>query len=245
MSLTELIEGVEDHEKTLTIFNTAPETLATIQERFADRNIDVIAEQTARGPQEYVVLSKDGAFITAVSVDTLFDSTADEEGGRSYRPILDHLDETMFTSYDTSQMVSASREIEDRAWRIGSGTIHAGFGTLSVLESQLSTYEQLAGQLCVHLYGHPDTEIPPHEGTTIHIERAAEIRSTWFVAYDGDGGDENKCALLAEERTPNAFYGFWTYDPGTVDWIIEHLVSTYGVEVSSDHHTADCDSEWE
>jgi len=36
-------------------------------------------------------------------------------------------------------------------------------------------------------------------------------------------------ALLAEEREPRAFYGFWTYDAATVEWIVDHLRSHYGV----------------
>lgn len=64
---------------------------------------------------------------------------------------------------------------------------------------------------------------------TIPVERSEEIERSWFVAYDGGGIGVNKCALLAEERDSGSFYGFWTYDPSTVDWIIEYLDSAYGI----------------
>jgi DICT domain-containing protein len=140
------------------------------------------------------------------------------------------MDETMFTSWSIEQMVAASREIEDRAWRVGEGSLHAGFQYLSTLRGELPVYERLGSKnLDVHAYAAPDEDPPEHEGFTLHIERAEEIEKSWFVVFDGDGVDENKCALLAEEREPRKFYGFWTYDPDTVDWIIDHLESTYGV----------------
>ena len=55
------------------------------------------------------------------------------------------------------------------------------------------------------------------------------------------------CALLAGERLqaqalksrleshyderiePRSFYGFWTYDPDTVDWIVDYLETSYGL----------------
>jgi hypothetical protein len=30
-------------------------------------------------------------------------------------------------------------------------------------------------------------------------------------------------------REESGFYGFWTYDPVTVDWILDHLRETYGL----------------
>jgi DICT domain-containing protein len=241
MSLTELIAGVESHEKTLTVFNADEETVAAVRERFHDRNLTVELERTESGrPGGFAVLSKDtpeadDQFVTAASIDDILSQAAPnapefEEG--SYRPILDHLDETMFTSYDTGQMVAASREIEDRAWRLGKGQLHAGFQMLSILDDQMDVYKQLAekDRLEVHAYAYPDAEVPRHDtDLTIHVERSSEIETSWFVVYDGGGVDVNKCALLAEEREPRTFYGFWTYDPDTVDWIIDYLNTSYGL----------------
>jgi hypothetical protein len=242
MSLTELITGVEEHEKTLTVFNADAEAVEAVRERFHDRNLTVRTERTESGrPRAFVVLSTGGeteeeSFVTAASLEDVLGAGDPTEPGfddASYRPILDHLDETMFTSYDTRQMVAASREIEDRAWRLGKGSLHAGFQYLSILEDQMDVYERLASKerLDVHAYAYPDQETVPKHDTdlTIHVERSAEIEDSWFVAYDGGGVDVNKCALLAEEREPRAFYGFWTYDPDTVDWIVDYLERSYGL----------------
>ncbi|WP_178916731.1 DICT sensory domain-containing protein [Natronomonas gomsonensis] len=237
MSLSELITGVEDHEKRLTVYNAPDSAASSLREQFRDRNLSVSAERTPSGkPTSFVVLSEDDTFVTAANLQEVLDPDDSETDpgfdGEAYRPILDHLDETMFTSYDIEQMVAASREIEDRAWRVGKGTLHSGFQQLSILEDQMDIYEQLAekGSLNVHAYGAPDTDVPEHDtDLTIHVERADEIERSWFVVYDGAGVNVNKCALLAEEREPRAFYGFWTYDPDTVDWIIDHLESTYGL----------------
>jgi hypothetical protein len=240
MSLTELISGVENHEKRLTVFNADDETVAAVRDRFRDRNLSVVAERSESGrPGGFVVLTNGGdqgdeEFVTASSVDEVLSAPPGGEtpvDDDSHRPILDHLDETMFTSYDTRQMVAASREIEDRAWRLEDGALHAGFQHLSILADQMDVYTRLASRegLDVHAYAYPDAEVPRHDtDLTIHVERSEEIRKSWFVVYDGDGVDVNKCALLAEEREERSFYGFWTYDPDTVDWIVDYLESAYG-----------------
>lgn len=234
MSLIELIAGVEAHEKTLTVFNADAHVTASLREHFSDRNVVVTDARTADGPQSYAVLSQGDEFITAARIDSVLGQADDHTLGfeeEPSRPILDYLDETTFTSYDTGQMIAASQEIEDRAWRMGTGAIHAGFQRLSILETRLDIYEQLASRddLSVHVYAAPDVSVPDHEGFTVHVERSDEIRRAWFVAYDGAGMDANKCALLAEEREPRTFYGFWTYDPATVDWITTHLSTSYGI----------------
>jgi DICT domain-containing protein len=236
MSLSELIAGVEEHEKTLTVFNSDAGVVAAFRERFADRNVTVRTESTPSGrPGEFATLSEDGEVLTATSVTDLqrMIEESDVALGLSdspYQPLLNHMDETMFTSWSIDQMVAASKEIEDRAWRVGEGSLHAGFQYLSTLRGELPVYERLGSKdLDVHAYAVPDEDPPDHEEFTLHIERAEEIEKSWFVVFDGDGVDENKCALLAEEREPRKFYGFWTYGADTVDWIIDHLDSTYGV----------------
>ena len=236
MSLSELIRGVEDHEKTLSVFNSDPETVETLRAQFGDRNLTVRGGSTESGtPKSYVVLSQNEEFVTAANVEHVLatgDGADPEFGAPGGRPILEHLDETMFTSYDTEQMIAASREIKHRAWRLGEGQLHAGFQKLSILRPQIDVYEQLASKegLNVDAYATPDEDVPDHEGDlTIHVERADEIRESWFVVFDGGGDDVNKCALVAEEREPREFYGFWTYDPGTVDWVLEYLDASYGL----------------
>lgn len=46
---------------------------------------------------------------------------------------------------------------------------------------------------------------------------------------DGARATTQKCTLLAEEREPRAFHGFWTDDPSTVDYINDHLKRRYGM----------------
>ena len=234
MSLSELIGGVEDHEKTLTVFNAEASVVDEFRAAFADRNIEVTSERTASGkPGEFVTLSEDGDVVTATGLEELRALLAEEATldfeERPYQPLLDHLDETMFTSWDTERMVAASREIEDRAFRVGTGRLHAGFQYVSTLRNELPIYERLAStDVDVHAYAVPDEDPPEHDGVTLHLERAREIENSWFVAFDGGDDEWATCALLAEEREPRKFYGFWTYDRSTVDWIIEHLDTTYG-----------------
>jgi DICT domain-containing protein len=231
MSLTELISGVESHEITLTVYN-APDAVSDLRERFADRNIVIETGEASTGPDRFVALDRDGRFVGAAGLDELLSDSAKKQASfnsDSYRPILDHLDETLFTSYSRRKMLAASREIEDRAWRVGKGQLHTGFQRISTLRTQLETYSALGARdaLTVHAYATPDTELPEQDGFVIHAEETEEIERSWFVAFDGAGLDANKCALLAEERAPGEFYGFWTYDPGTVEYIISHLSSTY------------------
>jgi hypothetical protein len=248
MSLIELIAGVEAHEATLTVFNAEPSVTDELRSYFADRNIRIVDEQTASGPEAFAVLARDGEFVTAVPVDDLLPRSGDGEAGataseagassdgRVGEPVLDHLEETMFTSYSRDDMVAASREIEDRAWRVGDGELHAGFQTLDVLTSETDTYDLLGGkaQLDVHAYAAAEGAAPNVEHYTVHVGETAEIRETWFVAYDGGGYDQAKCALLAEERAPGEFYGFWSYDPETVDSIIGYLREQYGESEPTD-----------
>ena len=230
MSLRELIEGVEAHEKTLTVFDPASGAVEALRAHFEDRNLAVEVATSDAGPDGYAVLGAGDEFVSAVAVADLLDPTGT---GDPYRPILDHLDETMFTSYDRDRMLGASREIEDRAWRVGDGTLHAGFQSPSNVEPQRDAYERMGTEegLDVHVYVAPGEPIDPLSEVTLHVEDCAEIRRSWFVVYDGGGLDEYACALVAEEREGReGFYGFWTYDPVTVEYALGHLEATYAAE---------------
>lgn len=231
MTLTELIEGVQSQRRTLTVFDADEAVVTALSERFADRNLVVEAGSADGGPSEYAVLSRDGSFVTAIDLSELADDDDPVEAEDApYQAVVDRLDPTMFTSYDTREMFAASREIEDRAWRTATGALHAGFQTVSTFEGQSEAYGRLAerGDLDVTAYAYPD-ESPVESPCPVRLCRSDEIRRSWFVAFDGGGDDANKCALVAEEREPRRFYGFWTYGADTVDYVIEHLTRTYAM----------------
>jgi len=236
MGLFEIIAAVDDDEKTLTVFNPEAGVSTALREHFADRNLSIEEAESDAGPRNYAVLSCGDEFLAAIDVSDVLAPTngvAPEFTRETYEVVLDELDETMFTSYDTERMIAASKEIEDRAWRGAAGELHAGFQTCSRFASQANVYAHIAerGSLDVHVYAHPDGSeaFDPPPGPRLHLSTETEIHDTWFVAYDGGGVDATKCALLAEERLPGSFYGFWTYDPETVDEIIDYLRTTYAI----------------
>jgi DICT domain-containing protein len=253
MALGDVIAAVERSERTLTVFNPeapddggAPadgspleradvvEELASI---LADRNVTVRRETTDSGrPANVAVLEMDGVVLATVDVESLrsmLDDVDDAAGGlgfdtEAYADVLRHLQETTFTSYDREWMLEATREIEDRAFRVGHGRLHAGFQTMDHLRDQREEYEELGRRgLDVTVYASPGDDAPAFQDVEVKTPDAAEIEDYWFVTFDGGGEPSQKCALLAEERV-DGFYGVWTYDPDVVDWIQTHLEDRYG-----------------
>lgn len=242
MSLADVIDSVERSERTLTVFNPSEsdvgyvDVVEGLRETLADRNVEVCCKTTQSGrPRNFAVLDMDGVVLATVDVDSLesmLDATGTGPGTLGfdideYADVLRHLQEATFTSYDRRQMLHATREIEDRAFRVGYGRLDAGFQTLDRLRQQREPYEILADRgLEVSVYATPGSEGPTIPGATLRTPDDPEIARHWFVAYDGGGEPTQKCALLAVERS-DGFYGFWTYDPDVVDWIQTHLRDRY------------------
>mgnify|MGYP000619212344 CR=1 FL=1 len=156
------------------------------------------------------------------------------------------LAEAQFTSLTRSHLLATSREIEDRAFRVGQGTLYAGFQSLSAYRDQLPVYERLAAEtdLRVHVYGAPDWTPPAVEGVSVHTGATTEdsdgsdgkalssdeLGAFWFVAFDGEGDDEMACALVAEQVSDDGYRGAWTYDAALVRGITAYLDATYEPE---------------
>lgn len=239
MNLSRSIEWIRDHEKDLSLFNIEPDDRIadSLRTYFGTQNVGITVRQTPSGaPEDLAVLSDATGVLALVDVSTLREMTDGVPTGSggvgiadgSYESVLRHLKETTFTSRDTSELFYASREIEDRARRVGRGSIHAGFQRCSIMAEQRRPYRDLARRgLSVHAYGVPDTTPPELGPGTVHAVEREEIEKMWFVVFDGGGDDSQKTALIAEERAADEFYGAWTYDPGVVDSLLAYLDCTY------------------
>lgn len=239
MDIRACIDFVKRHEKELAVFNPGDGgfIVEEIASHFETRNVRVTSYRTASGsPKRLAVLSDESSVLAVLGVSDLWQRLGDTQSGSRHAEsetspqgsVLGHLKETTFTSYDNDQLLYASREIEDRARRVGDGSLHAGFQRVSVLEDETAVYTDLAHKgIEIHTYGIPDTT-PPNIGSgDVHAIPSNEIATSWFVVYDGGGDDTQKSALLAEERGENSFYGAWTYDPRIVDAVLKHLEGTY------------------
>lgn len=245
MGLIKIIEFIRSLEKELALINHDPSDPIQdqLKAHFATQNVRIRSYRTASGrPTDIAVLSSDDEVLEITTVDTLRELVESFQSNRpgsgipdgEYKSFLAHLKETTFTSYDKEQMLYASREIEDRARRVGQGTVHAGFQRCSVMTTQQDIYADLAQRgINLHLYGVADTLLPEIGNATIHTDDTDEIAHTWFVIFDGGGEATQKSALLAEERDTDQFYGVWTYDSQLVDKALIYLDQQY---VSADDH---------
>ncbi len=240
MSLVAIIDAIRRREKRLTVFDPPSRSLVDDLAAYFEAYPVVVVEGTAtNGPDGFAVLSDGDRALVTIDHESI---EASLYGGRSnpkFEKLVENIDGATFASYDKRQLRATSEEIEDRAWRAGTGTLHAGFRTIEAIAARRRSYEQLATkQLDIHIYAAPDgvyssdpvydpTPASTVDGITVHRISAAEIAETWFVVYDGDGLDENKCALLAEEREPDLYSGIWTYEPELVDRVLSYLSGTY------------------
>ncbi|MFB6301523.1 MAG: histidine kinase [Haloferacaceae archaeon] len=135
-------------------------------------------------------------------------------------------------------LIVISRYIEQRAWQAGRGCHRASFQYLSRIRDERGTrrvYESLAGtDLDVHVYGVPDWLPPEDFAPTAHVGDSHDFRHSWFVLFRPPGTDGERgaspdgsaapadtdargpVALLAVEREPREWEGFWTFDPSLV-----------------------------
>lgn len=225
MSPGRVLEAAAERRKTL--FHYASES-GDFSERFVARNVDVtFRELPPGGPDPFVVVRDDSGFRGAVTVATLESVLAPPATNTDERvavspvddALLAVLDDTVFASLSRRQLLTTSREFEDRAWRAGAGVLHAGFQTVEQFDDQRPTYRRLADTtLDVHVHvAAPDLDA---DGVTVHLdsEYAADY---WFLAFDGPG--DSQCALVAEKRGEDDFEGAWTYDSDLVARVLEDL----------------------
>jgi hypothetical protein len=234
VTLDSFVDRMADRERTVAVF--AHDPVPDLERALGDRNVRVERHHIENPTTEaFVVVSTDDAVLGSVDLDALQmvvspgDGTAPDRASESgFRRFLELLADTVFASYDRAQMLATSREVEDRAVRVGSGRLYAGFQRFSAFRPQRPRYESMAADTAVDVtvFGAPDWQPAADSDVSFVPTDATEMREHWLVAFDGAGDDLLKCALLARERD-EGFRGFWTYDPAVVDDLFAYLDDTY------------------
>ncbi|MFD1587543.1 DICT sensory domain-containing protein [Halorientalis brevis] len=239
MSFREIIDSVNGSRNTITLFNVdaPPRAVEQVANYLEPQQVRFVSDTSEKGrPTNFVVLHDDGEFVAASDFRDVYSHvdietglhTATELGEFEYPDVLRHVDDTTFSEFGKRRMIIASREIEKRAWDVGDGQLHTGFQRLSLVESQHRIYRKLGeSEVETHVYGVSDAAVSDAIDVNVHGIDSDEIARSWFVLFDGDGDDREKCGLLAQEVGENVYSGFWTYRAGLVDEMLAHLTATH------------------
>ncbi|KAA9398623.1 hypothetical protein Har1130_10415 [Haloarcula sp. CBA1130] len=236
MTVSTFLRRFEDSDVAMTVYG--PPTTATAAERLASQGLNASWQELPTGNQNaFVVIHRNGAFAETVPLTALQAflcqptigsddyGTPDSDPGRQL--LRSALANTLLSSLTPAQLLATSQEFEDRAYRVGAGTLRVSFQSLSIFRSQRARYETLASDtaLDIHVYGQADWEPPTIPGITFHPLTDDALESVWLLAFDAAGDDQNKCALVAEETEGGPFRGVWTYHPRLVDEIMTAVVA--------------------
>lgn len=230
--LDPFIEEVQGRRKRLRVY--AHGDPPGIAEHLATRNVTVETKPLpAGGPDPFVTVLDDEEYagvLTLADVERLLAPPIGEPGdlddrSAAYGVMMDLLQEAVFTGLDRRQLLAASREIEDRALRVGTGQLRVGFQSLSAFESQVPVYRRLGTgtDLEIHVRGRPDWSPPTIENVTYHRD-SGSLAPFWYLAFDGGDDVGQSCALIAREEA-DGYVGFWTYEPHLVGEILGTLTS--------------------
>lgn len=241
-SLSDIFDAIENRRKTLDVYTDGGDVAAELESQFSTRNVEVTHHQIPAMTRDgfVIIRAPDETFQATLGLDHFRSILSPqihppwkiEESAVDYEQVFDFLNNTVFTSYDRRQMLAITREIEQRAWRSNTGTLYVGFQDGAAFASQIPVYNRLISEseLTATIYIEDDWTIPDGivDRITIVTEAGEEIGRHWFVIFDGGGSDLDACALVARERDPGSFYGFWTNDSERVRKLISYLDSSYG-----------------
>jgi len=222
--LDSLLASVRDHSREFTVYRGDEQT--DLETQFAAHSVEIAHRQLPpHGPEPFVIVEEDGEFAGAVpvgSLERLLEPPVvrpPEPGDVSegYRVLFEILDETVFTAMGRRQLLTVSREIEERAFRTGAGTLRVGFQTLSAFEPQVEVYRTLATDtaLDIHIYAVDDWSPPHISGVTYYDYAENTHERYWVLAFDGGGDESRACGLVAQQRG-DEYDGFWSDDPAVV-----------------------------
>lgn len=228
-----LFDSVRRPRHRFVLYGDADDT--DVVDRFGLMDVDVDWEPLPDGgPGPFVVIETDGEFTAAIAASDLEhllepplhppeDGSGVSEG---YRILFECLDDAIFTGVTRRELLAVSREIEERAFRLGTGTLRVGFQAVSKFDAQADVYRALAeqGDLDVHVYGASDADPPPIPGLTYHPYPDVELERYWILAYDSAGANPETSTLIARE-TKNGYDSFWTTDPETTRAVLGALAA--------------------
>ncbi|MXV64043.1 sensor protein [Natronorubrum sp. JWXQ-INN-674] len=222
MTLSDYIDRIESASRTITVYAPAPRPALVdrLRRETGVRSVDYrsLPEMTAAS-RAFLVVHEGGEFVAAIGLDAvrefleppIYDPWAEELDEVPYRHVIDVFESTVWHTLDRRQLLAASREIENRAWQVGSGTLRVGFQRSGALEAMAPVYDRLAAEtaLDIHVYIDDDWARPSIPGVTIHADAGAEIGSVWVLVFDGDGDELWSGGLLAKEHDGGGFEGVW------------------------------------
>lgn len=219
-----LLAEVDDRDRQFTVYRSGEAT--AVEDQFAAHNVSVTRQPIPpAGPDPFLVIEEGEEFAGALGLselEGLLEPPIVRPGERDdvsagYRVLFDVLDETVFSAMERRQLLAVSREVEDRAYRVGTGTVHVSFQTLSTFRSQADVYRQLASatELDIHIYGIADWSPPDIAGISYHEYDDDTGGRYWALAFDGGHNDSQACGLVAREQT-GRYDGFWTDDSDLV-----------------------------
>ncbi|WP_096388945.1 DICT sensory domain-containing protein [Halopenitus persicus] len=224
MTLTSLIDELRERDHHVTVYGRGerPE----IETWLVTHGVPVASRTLPEGgPDPFIEIRADGEVVGIIGVEAiegLLEPPIRRPGDRNgvsegYRALFAILERTVFTGMNRRELLAVSREIEDRAFRVGDGTLHVSFQTFSTFRSQTAVYRTLGTEtnLDIHIHGVEDWTPPAIPGVTYHADGTARFDPYWVLAYDGGPDVTQACGLVAEEDR-DEYSGFWTNDAATV-----------------------------
>lgn len=232
--LHSLIAEVRHREQQFTVYRRGDRP--DIEAWLVDHGVAVESRSLpSGGPDPFIEIRTDGEVVGVIGVDALeglltppIHRPGDRDGiSDGYRALFDLLERTVVSGVNRRELLAVSREIEDRAYRVGEGTLRVSFQTLSRFRSQTAVYRTLAAEtdLDIHIYALDDWTPPKIGGLTYHTEDVERLEPHWVLAYDGGPRDSQACGLVAREHLED-YAGFWTNDPSLVEEIATALAET-------------------
>lgn len=222
-----LIADVQGHEQRCTVYRSGdpPE----IERWLASHGVTIESRSLPPAwPGPFVEIEADGNVVGTIGIEAIealieppiISPGEEDEVSEGYRVLFEILEKTVFSGLRRRDLLAVSREIEDRAFRVGEGCLQASFQTLSTFESQIPTYRTLGTEtaLDIHIYGVEDETPPVLSSITYHSDGAERLEPYWALAYDGGSDETQACGLVAKQHS-DEYTGFWTNDAELVEEI--------------------------